>query len=216
MPKFGEQKEPEQLENQAEGVKEKKPAFSLSKEDLDLDLSLWELGQKYGEENEKYFFELRRKALIDKVSKEIDSHEFKVEELDKIEQVFIKDVALKLIEKGEIKFLKKNIEKFQYQGLDKKVALKLIEIGETKLVAEKLWYFKSLDKEVALKLIEMGESEAVGDKLSADVVQEFKGLDKEVALKLIENGQGEHILYNLRKFTGLDKDVAIKLIKKYR
>ena len=225
MPQFGEPKAPEQLENQAEDIKKENPVFSLSEEDSNL--SLWELEEKYGEDKYEYIKELRRNTIIERVSKEIDSREFMVEELNKIPPVFYKDIALKLIEKGKIEFLKKNIEKFQYHGLDKAVALKLIEKGENKLLAEKVWYFDSLDKEATLKLIEIGESESVANKLSGP--HKFSGLDKDIAIKLIKNYKnndkrlgditvGEQINgiweKELSMFQGIDEEIAILLLEK--
>ncbi len=118
------------------------------------------------------------------------------------------EIATKLIETGQSKFLAKNLKSFI--DLSNKVAMQLVELGQGWYVLNNKEKFSGLvlNKEIAMKLIETGLVDYVN-------IYDFDGVDEEVAIKLIELGKGQYVLNNKEKFSGLvlNEEIAMKLIE---
>ena len=111
------------------------------------------------------------------------------------------EIANKLIDTGEGKYVAYNIEKFS--GLNAEIANKLFDIGQGMVVAYNLEKFSGLNHvEVANKLIDAGQSQYVVYNL-----EKFSGLNAEIARKLLSSGliSIENLKQYKDSFSGIDE-----------
>lgn len=126
-----------------------------------------------------------------------------------------KQVALDLIEKGDIYTVVNNLDKFK--DLDKEVAIKLVECWHWRAVVEKsekfAWLF--LNEEIAEKLIQTKDmfSKDSQWKYVAYYLEKFEWLDyKKIAMEIIEHGAWYSVVENLDKFWVDHSEIVNKLI----
>ena len=153
------------------------------------------------------------------------------------------EIAIKLIESGEGRYVVKNLEKFE--GLDyKEIINKLIESNSNyslwkgshfgketyhendfldnpdksinlNSIADNLEKFKEIDNDLIIKIIDAGFGSMIIDKIQENKINNFTGINyKEIIYKLIDSKLGDKVGYILNKFPGLDhSEIALKMIE---
>ncbi len=102
-------------------------------------------------------------------------------------------------------FFVKNIENFK--GLDDEVALKLIEVGEVDFLERNLRYFNNLSQDVLSVLAEKQMGLKGRSVYLESGIGSFDKYDKNMALWLMENGFGNFVASDLDKVKGLDEEI---------